>query len=350
MLGTKNFGTNLRVINFNIVKKKKFNFKNRVLIVAEIGNNHEGSFRLAKKLIEKAAKAGVDAVKFQTFKTEDFINDNDQSRYKRYKKFELSKQDFFKLSRFAKSKKLIFISTPLDIQSAVYLNKCVDYFKISSGDNNYFQLIEKVLSFKKPVIISTGLLDHDGIKKLLSLIKKRNFPMKKVFLLHCVSNYPATDKEANLISIKYLKDKFKINIGYSDHTIGIEASIMAATYGAKIIEKHFTIDKNYSNFRDHKLSADPEEMLKLVESVRRSSIMAGTYEKKISKNEKKNLKSMRRSLYAKVQINKGETITMDKIKLVRPFNPSSSKNIKNILNKKAKSSIKKSYPIYVKSI
>ena len=130
------------------------------MIVAEIGNNHEGSFKLAKKLIEKAAVAGVDAVKFQTFKTEKFINDIDQLRYKRYRKFELSEEDFSKLSKFAKSKKLIFISTPLDIQSAIYLNKYVDYFKISSGDNNYFQLIEKVLSFKKPTIISTGLLSY----------------------------------------------------------------------------------------------------------------------------------------------------------------------------------------------
>lgn len=332
------------------MNKKKFYFKNKVLIIAEIGNNHEGSFSLAKKLIEKAAKAGVDAVKFQTFDTEKFINDNDQLRYKRYKKFELSKKDFYKLSKFAKSKKLIFISTPLDIQSAIYLNKCVDYFKISSGDNNYFQLIEKVLSFKKPVIISTGLLDHGGIKRLLKFIKKKKFPMKKVFLLHCVSDYPVSDKEANLISIKYLRDKFKINIGYSDHTIGIEASIMASTYGAQIIEKHFTIDKNYSNFRDHKLSADPKEMLKLVQSVRRSSIMAGTYTKKISESEKKNFKSMRRSLYAKVQINKGETITADKIKLVRPFNSFSSKKISDVLNKKVKSLIKKSHPIYLKSI
>ena len=332
------------------MNKKKFNFKNKVFIIAEIGNNHEGNFNLAKKLIYQASRVGADAVKFQTFKTEKFVNDTDQLKYKRYKKFELSKKEFYKLSKFAKSKKLIFISTPLDIQSAIDLNKCVDFFKISSGDNNYFQLIEKVLSFKKPVIISTGLLNHGGIKDLLKLIKKRNFPMKKVFLLHCVSDYPVVDKEANLISIKYLRDKFKMNIGYSDHTLGIEASIMAVSYGAKIIEKHFTIDKNYSMFRDHKLSSDPKEMLKLVESVRRSSIMAGAYTKKISKNEKKNFKSMRRSLYAKVQINKGERITLDKIKLVRPFNSLSTKKIKDILNKKAKSLIKKSQPIYIKSI
>ena len=111
--------------------------------------------------------------------------------------------------------------------------------------------------------------------------------MKKVFLLHCVSDYPVIDKEANLLSIKFLKDTFKINIGYSDHTLGTEASVIASAYGAKIIEKHFTIDKNYSNFRDHKLSADPKEMVELVKSVRRSSVMVGAYAKKFQKMKKK---------------------------------------------------------------
>lgn len=332
------------------MKSKKFDLKKKVLIIAEIGNNHEGSFELAKRLITKAAKAGVDAVKFQTFRTEEYVNDIDKERYNRLKKFELSKNDFYKLSKFAKSKKLIFISTPFDIQSAIDLNKCVDYFKISSGDNNYFQLIEKVLGFKKPTIISTGLLDTSGIEDLLKFIKKRNFSMKKIFFLHCVSDYPVINKEANLISVKYLRDKYKINIGYSDHTLGIEASILAVAHGAKIIEKHFTIDKNYSNFRDHKLSADPKEMLKLVEAVRKASIMNGKYTKKITKNEKKNLKSMRRSVYAKRQINKGEKLTLDKIKLVRPFNSFSFNKIEDVLNKKVKSKIKKSQPIYIKNL
>ena len=330
--------------------KKKINSKKRVIIVAEIGNNHEGSFKQAKKLIQKAAQSGVDAVKFQTFKTEEFINDTDQKKYKRYKKFELTKEEFYKLSKFAKSKKLFFISTPLDIESATFLNKCVDYFKISSGDNNFFQLIEKVLSFKKPVIISTGLLNYSGVRDILRFVKKKKFPLEKLFLLHCVSDYPVKDKEANLISIKYLKDKFNVNIGYSDHTLGVEASIMAVTYGSKIIEKHFTLDKGYSNFRDHKLSADPDEMSKLVKSVRKSSTMVGMYTKVISKNEKKNLNSMRRSLYAKVQIDKGEKITLNKIKFVRPKNLISPKEINKFINKKAKSLIKKSQAINFKSV
>ena len=282
--------------------------KNEPFIIAEIGNNHEGSFSLAKKLIVEAAKTGVDAVKFQTFQTENYVNTKDKKRFDRLKKFELTKNEFLKLSKFAKKKKLIFISTPFDIQSAINLNEFVDYFKISSGDNNYFELIDKVLSFKKPTIISTGLLDKLGILNLIKHIKKKKFPLKKVYFLHCVSDYPVKNNEANLLSIKYLKKTFNINVGYSDHTMGTEAAIVAVAYGAKIIEKHFTIDKNYSNFRDHKLSADRSEMTRLVSSVRKTYKMLGKFNKIISKSEKKNLPSMRRSLYFKNKIIKGSKI------------------------------------------
>ena len=136
-----------------------FKIKNKPLIIAEIGNNHEGSFDVAKKLILEAAKAGVDAVKFQTFITEDFISIENSDKFKRYKNFQLSKKEFKKLYQIAKKKKLKFISTPLDFKSAIFLAPLVDFFKISSGDNNFYQLIEKVLSFKKPTIISTGFLN-----------------------------------------------------------------------------------------------------------------------------------------------------------------------------------------------
>ena len=181
--------------------------KNDPFIIAEIGNNHEGSFKLAKKLIIEAAKTGVDAVKFQTFQTENYVNSKDKKRFNRLKKFELTQKQFLELAIFARKKKLIFISTPFDIQSATNLNKIVDCFKISSGDNNYYELIDKVLSFKKPTIISTGLLNKLEISALMKHIKKKKFPLRKVFFLHCVSDYPVKDNEANLLSIKYLKKK-----------------------------------------------------------------------------------------------------------------------------------------------
>lgn len=310
--------------------------KNDPFIIAEIGNNHEGSFRLAKKLIIEAAKTGVDAVKFQTFQTENYVNSQDKKRFNRLKKFELTKKQFSKLAILAKKKKLIFISTPFDLQSAVNLNKIVDCFKISSGDNNYFELIDKVLSFKKPTIISTGLLSKPEIFNLFKHIKKKKFPLKKLYFLHCVSDYPVKNNEANLLSIKYLKNFIGENIGYSDHTLGTEAAIVATAYGAKIIEKHFTIDKNYSNFRDHKLSADTSEMTNLVYSVRKVRQMMGKMNKLISKSEQKNYSSMRRSLYFKNKIVKGSKILKSDLKIIRPFVKLAPNQINKVLNKKIK--------------
>lgn len=328
-----------------ILKNKKSPF-----IIAEIGNNHEGSFNLAKKLIVEASKTGVNAVKFQTFQTEDFINSTDKKRFKRLKQFELTKKEFLKLAIFTKKKGLKFISTPLDINSAIFLNKIVDIFKISSGDNNYYDLIKKVFSFKKKIIISTGLLNHLEIENLIKFIKKNKFPLQKVFFLHCVSDYPVQDFEANLLSIKFLKDKYKINIGYSDHTLGIEASIVATTLGAQIIEKHFTIDKNFSNFRDHALSADTTEMTELVKSVRRVTKMLGNLEKKISHNEKKNIHLMRRSIYFKDKINKNKKILKKHLKVVRPYAQVEPNKFSEIINKYTKFDQQKNTPVLFKNI
>lgn len=315
--------------------------KNRPLVVAEIGNNHEGSFLTAKKLINEAYKAGVDAVKFQTFITEDFINLKEKKRFNRFKKFQLSQKNFVALAKLSKKKGLKFISTPLDIKSAVFLNSIVDYFKISSGDNNYFQLIEKVLSFKKPTIISTGLLHFKEIKKLIQFVKKNNFPLNKLTLLHCVSDYPVSDHEASLNSIKFLKDKLNVKIGYSDHTLGITASLIAAVYGAEVIEKHFTLNKRYSSFRDHSLSSDPKEMKSLMSSIKRIKPLLGSYEKKISLREKKNLTSSRRSIYASVDIIKNQKIDYSNIKILRPGNGLEPYKMKTIKGKKIKKDVKK---------
>ena len=166
-------------MNLNNLKK--------TFIIAEIGNNHEGSFNVACKLIKEAKKAGVDAVKFQTFETKNYVNQNDVKRFKRLKDFELTKEEFYKLSLVAKNNNLKFISTPFDINSAIFLNKIVDCFKISSGDNNYYQLIEQVLKFKKNTIISTGLLNFKETINLYKFIKKSKFNNSKIAFLYCVS-------------------------------------------------------------------------------------------------------------------------------------------------------------------
>jgi N,N'-diacetyllegionaminate synthase len=323
----------------NLKKLKK------TFIIAEIGNNHEGSFNVACKLIKEAKKAGVDAVKFQTFKTEYFVNISDKERFNKLKKFELSYEDFEKLSILAKKNGLKFISTPLDIPSAIFLNKIVNCFKIASGDNNYYDLIKTVLDFNKPTFISTGLLDFKQIKNLLNFIIKIKFKLSKLSFLHCVSDYPVKFNEANLLSVKFLSKRLPLTIGYSDHTIGQEASLIAVSLGAKIIEKHFTLSNNFSKFRDHQISLNPTDMSQLVTSIRKSELMLGVEEKKIQKGEAQNLNLIRRSIYSSRTLDKNSTIIDNMVKVLRPANFYQPNDLKKILNKRLKKKLKVNKPL-----
>ena len=319
----------------------------KIFITAEIGNNHEGNFQLAKKLIVEAKKCGVDAVKFQTFIPDLYVSNEDKSRIKRLKKFWFSYDQFRKLSEFCKKVGIIFFSTPLDVESAKFLNKIQNIFKISSGDNDFDLLIETLAKFNKSLIISTGLADLNLIKKAKKIVHNEWKKIKKkqnrnLILMHCVTSYPVKDEEANLKVIQSLKKNFKdCVIGYSDHTIGSTASLAAVSLGAMYIEKHFTIDKNYSNFRDHKLSSDPKEMRELVLNIRRLEKLLGTDIKKIQKSEKYNLKAIRRKAVALHDINKGKKITKRDIKWVRASKGFTYNQMKKIINKTTKKKIYK---------
>jgi sialic acid synthase SpsE len=306
----------------------------KTFIIAEIGNNHEGSYKNAIRLIDKAKDSGVDAVKFQTFDTKYYVNKSEKKRFNKLKSFELNKEDFKKLAKYTKKKGLKFISTPFDLESAKFLSKIVDVFKISSGDNNFFELIKFCASFKKPLIISTGMLNFAEIKNVSKMLFKTKFPRKKLAFLHCVADYPVQDKDANLLSIKYLNEKLPITIGYSDHVIGIESVLGAVSLGAKIIEKHFTLSNYFSHFRDHKISLNPKNMKHMVTAVRRIDIMLGYYDKKISKNEKKNIPSLRRSIYFDTNLKKGTILKRKHLKVVRPYKNIDPKDISKVLGKK----------------
>ena len=197
----------------------------KIFITAEIGNNHEGNFQLAKKLIVEAKKCGVDAVKFQTFIPDLYVSNEDKTRIKRLKKFQFSQDQFKKLSQFCKKVGIIFFSTPFDLESAKFLNKIQNIFKISSSDNDFDLLIRCVAKFNKSLIISTGLAELGLIKRLKKIVfsewkklkKKKN---RKLILMHCVTSYPVKDEEANLMVIQNLKKNFKkCIIGYSDHIL-----------------------------------------------------------------------------------------------------------------------------------
>ena len=282
-------------------------------------------------------------MKFQTFKTDDFIINEDKKKV--LKKFELSFDNFDKLKRIAHSYRLNFISTPLDLKSAKFLGKIADAIKISSGDNNYLDIIDLCLGYNKTIIISLGLLDHyetqKRIKEIMKLSKSK-LALKKINFLHCVSSYPVEYKNANLKRIVELKRQWpNLKFGYSDHTIGIEACLAARVLGAEIIEKHFTLDKNFSNFRDHSLSADPNDMEKLVLGIKNIENMTSNYSKFLSKDEKENKEIMRRHPFAKKNIKKGEIIDYRNIKFLRPKFPSKPVNLNLFLGKKINRNIDK---------
>ena len=286
-------------------------------LIAEIGNNHEGEFSVALELIDAAAEAGVDAVKFQLVKPE-YVAGGDKDRYVRYEKFLFSEDQFRKIADYCNTKGRMFFATPFDFQGATFLNEIQPIFKIASSDNNFVKFIQHVAGFGKPIIISTGLI---GINDLSAVIKEieRTSTSVELALLHCVSSYPVPPEQANLSAIKHLSERFpNLTVGYSDHTIGIDAAVASVTLGAKIIEKHFTLDHNFSEFRDHQLSADPAEMRLLVDRVRELERMLGSGEKVPQENEVNTLLGFRRSAAASRALPKGHRVTAEDIMWVRP--------------------------------
>jgi N,N'-diacetyllegionaminate synthase len=294
----------------------------KVFIIAEIGNNHEGDLNVALKMIESAAEAGADAVKFQTIVPELLVSASETERIARLKQFQFTQSQFGELAAFASEKKVIFFSTPFDLGSAEFLNELQPVFKIASGDNNFFPLIDKVASFQKPMIISTGLSDM----QLLEDLESRVLSIWEVggtnpglSFLHCVTSYPVPDSEANLGGISTLKAKFpKLTIGYSDHTIGIKSAVYAVAAGARIIEKHFTLDNNYSDFRDHQLSADPNDFRQMVDQIRELEIIFGSGERVFQDCEKDMHAVARRSIASARQIPAGTVLAKDDLIWIRP--------------------------------
>lgn len=330
------------------MKIGNFDTDKKILIIAEIGNNHEGNFDTAVKMIESAAKVNVDAVKFQTIIPENLISIKQTERINQLKKFQLTHDEFINLKDIAEKRNLIFLSTPFDLESAKFLEKLVPAYKIASGDINFFPMIEQIAKTNKPIILSTGastLEEIKSTKKFIKKIWKINNIIQEIGILHCISCYPTPIDQANMNSIDLLKKEFCCTIGYSDHTIGIDAALIAASKGARIIEKHFTIDKNLSNFRDHQLSADPNEMKELVDKIKSIEKYLGIYSKQVMSCEKTIKESLRRRIIAKKFIPKQKKIEMDDIIWVRAKNGLSPGEEKTILGKITKKEIKKGDPI-----
>jgi sialic acid synthase SpsE len=303
------------------MKFHHFDLAKRVLVVAEIGNNHEGNFDVAVRMLEQAAAAGADAVKFQTFVAEQFVSPADPERLKRMRGFQLSFEQFGKLADRARELGVVFFSTPLDIESARFLDGIQPIFKIASGDNNYHELIRVVAGFGKPTIISTGFSDMPLLEQVHGNVRAtwRGRADPGLALMHCVSCYPVSPAQANLAAIGTLARRFPdCAIGYSDHTIGIDAAVYAVAAGARIIEKHFTLDKNYSSFRDHQLSADPEDLRRLVARIRDVEELFGDGARQPQQCELAHITAVRRSLATARDLPAGTALAASDVICVRP--------------------------------
>ena len=322
---------------------KELNFKDRAFIIAEIGANHEGNFDDAKQLVLDVAKTGVDAVKFQSYKADKIVSKQlSPDRHSHFKKFELTDAQFVELSALAEKNRLVFMSTPFDIDVVDVLDKIVPAFKIASADITNYPLLKKVAEKNKPILLSTGASTLDEVKDAANFIKSVNKNIVdegKLVLLHCNLSYPTPAEDANLLSIPYLAEKTGLPVGYSDHTLGILAAKAAVALGARVIEKHFTNNKNKSDFRDHKLSADMAEMTQLVKEIREIEKLRGIAGKQLSNSESANVAS-RRSLFAKKEIQRGDLIKEEDLIALRPATGISPKDFDKVVGRKANRDIK----------
>lgn len=321
-----------------------------VYIIAEAGVNHNGSFDLACRLVDAAKKAGADCVKFQTFKAEKLVSKNAQkaeyqkrtteegSQQDMLKKLELSYEEFTKLKEYCDSVGITFLSTPFDFDSIAFLESLdMPFWKIPSGEVTDYPYLVALAKTHKPVVMSTGMCDIEEIEEAIKVLRENG--CGDIKLLHCNTEYPTPFCDVNLAAICTMEKHFGLEVGYSDHTMGIEVPIAAVALGATIIEKHFTLDRNMEG-PDHKASIEPKELETMVSSIKNIEMAVGSADKKVSPSEIKNRLVARKSIIAKTDIKKGESFSEHNLTVKRPGNGISPMKWKNVIGQVAKRDFK----------
>jgi len=345
-------GSRLKVI-WQVTSRIYITFKrkkvDKVIVIAEAGVNHNGSIDLAKQLIDAAAEAGADYVKFQTFKADKLVstvakkaayqaknlNDGDDSQYTMLKNLELSEQNHIVLKAYAAEKQIRFLSTGFDEESIDFLNSLgMDFFKVPSGEITNYPYLKHIASKKKPVVVSTGMATLGEIEAALTLLIEAGVSSGNITVLHCTTQYPTPYEDVNLKAMQTIANAFKVKVGYSDHTIGIEVPIAAVALGATIIEKHFTMDRSLPG-PDHKASLEPDELKAMVTGIRNIELaISGDGIKRPSKTELENKVVARKSIHLKRDIMKGDTILSDDLIMMRPSDGISPTMIEMVIGKK----------------
>lgn len=303
----------------------------KTLIIAEAGVNHNGNIDMAKRLIEAAAEAGVDYVKFQTFKSEKLVSRHatkadyqkantggEDSQLKMLQQLELSRDDHFLLIEHCKKCGIKFLSTAFDLESIEFLHSLnLDLWKIPSGEITNLPYLRSIAQKGGRVIMSTGMCDLSDIEAALKVLISNGTPEENITLLHCNTEYPTPWKDVNLRAMHDIAKRFNVPVGYSDHTRGIEVPIAAVALGATVIEKHFTLDNNLPG-PDHKASLEPHQLKAMVDAIRHIECALGSGTKQVSESERKNMAIARKSIVAATEIKKGELFTPQNITVKRP--------------------------------
>ena len=319
-----------------------------VLIIAEAGVNHNGDIKIAKELIDIASSGGADIIKFQTFTADRLVTksaekaeyqkistNKNESQRNMLKKLELSKNDHFELINYCKGKGIEFLSSPFDEENATFLNELgLKRFKIPSGEITNLPYLRHISKFQKPTILSSGMSNLEEIEDAISVLELSGLKKDLITILHCTSQYPAPFKDVNLKAMKTIADTFNVVVGYSDHTEGIEVALAAVSLGAKIIEKHITIDKTMEG-PDHSASLDPCELNNMIRAIRNIEISLGSPNKFVTDSEKKNREIVRKSIVAKNKIRKGDIFNKNNLATKRPGNGLSPMNWDKVLGQRA---------------
>lgn len=320
------------------------------LIIAEAGVNHNGSIDIAKQLVDKAADAGADIIKFQTFKSEKLVSKSahqadyqkknigklsDDSQLNMLKKLELSEQDHIELMHYCQKKGIKFFSTAFDMDSIDFLHSLnLGLWKIPSGEITNYPYLKKIAQYHEPVILSTGMCEIEDISAAMDVLLKYGVKREQITILHCNTEYPTPFEDVNIRAMQEMRDKFHVSIGYSDHTKGIEVPIAAVALGASVIEKHFTINRNMEG-PDHKASLEPDELKAMVSAIRHIELAMGNGHKKVSESERKNISIARKSIVAACCIKKGEILTEDNLTVKRPGSGISPMRWEEVIGTKA---------------
>ena len=320
----------------------------KVFIITEAGVNHNGSLEIAKKLVDVAVDVGADAVKFQMFKAENMvtkfahkagyqkeITSANESQFEMIKKLEMDINAHKELLNYCEEQEIIFLSTPFDIESIGFLNKLgLGIFKIPSGEITNLPYLKKVGSLKKKIILSTGMADLGEIENALNVLVAAGTKREDITVLHCITEYPTPVEDVNLHAMLTIREAFKVNVGFSDHTLGIEIPIAAVALGASVIEKHFTLDKNMEG-PDHKSSLEPDELEMMVRAIRNVEKAFGSGIKRPTSGEDDMRNIVRKSLIAKRNIRKDEIFTAENITIKRPGTGINPMEWDKIIGKKA---------------